>query len=1260
MVALRHLLPSIVVLCVLVCVSSVLADCYMTNGCDSNRTGRDSPVQSSLIGQYQRAAAQTGKTADSCPGALFFFSQGNTPLANQLLRTCVLAPFSNRDKVYIAWTRAQYSSLLDSSVVLPSFSPSGVSDEYFASLAASYLQSNSSQNLIATLRDRGSQGWYGLEQDPERLGTIVIALLALYDRAQDPTIRKLAEMHLDVLFTRLASLGVNGGFAGPLVGDMDAMYDMESTPWFTWHYELFDGGLSSGRIVRGEPSLLLAHYCPTVPTKAAIGVSRRVEEPLPTSGNARLVTYVNTSSDYAIGAAEDTGPYFSPSGYVTKALLRFNNDPQAFVELSTRTTNERTAAQSTDAARTLLFNDRVLVGNLSGDSCNEPHALFGKPFSFEPLPSGKGVVFSSSDNYGLLRFLGPASQASVTERYANRSNYLPLWLTKPRDGEPGQVVFPNTSVAQSGVFSLEIIPSSFASDCAGELDCLASAAEGNTSLTVTGGVISYRSNLAGAVKTYNYTPSSGAAVPAPVTSGKPLTYVRGDTLDIMLNNGNAWTLRSAAAGVSLDFNAALASMKSVNGALEDYACEVENLPGQSNTSFSALGLVAATFMKYYKDETEYVIDCAPYATNALPNPLVDQKDENITGSCVIAAGGKRSVVLIYKSDGNVKKILSNTNLYYPFNPVGYTPVDIQLCNTTLVNTIGNDDFEQCGSVSVTNGKLYFWVNGKNKILLISIDDSNPFTDGWLSGLGDWWRSLFGPLIVQGAGVDASRLGMIKAGYFYHSKGSFDKNVRGIVETTNGQASVLYQNFSASVTPFTDSLTPKPTYSASGKTQVVKFTPNEFGPTSSWALLTRRLRVDTSGGGHEFTASCNGTPISTWPECDNPGGIVGSCQTGDTTKKVRCNSTCALDTSACGTCADLDKDGYYNDASCGAHGEVDCYDASPNATFFMAGGLLKRCDSVVAGTGYDGGPCASPNASICPQCRNPGRTSDPCDGVDNQCHIPPQSDNCGTSSDEQTGSFSCTTTPDASCPWVCGVNVTVTPPTDSYVLTDVTFQEGGSCSVPLGSYIHGGRYCTIPINLCGQQKLFSTLTANDDVVTNITYLMKESESCQTQDGWSERNKFVRSDHPPNDRSPDYSHQSLKLCVQKKKASEVQESQIVKTARFSNCVYQTSCCPGTYIQTSYDSYGGNYCVDNIDMCVSYEAVPVPSPTYTACVSQCETNRQSCLSSTSCISYATSLGGSSCSSPLDSQCQSYACGFDPANCCCEDTYSSCVAGC
>ncbi len=1048
---------------------------YCVNTCDAEHSTRMGVASLELL-DYYRGFVPTfqdpGKSLSVVyPAALFYFSQpGLEAQANTFLELelALDQPLSPSSAVYLAWIEKKHGAELTGSLPadidakLDAFVAAGHDsfpyyEHKFLYRVARQLHEGSASQLVGNLQSGGVNGWPGnIEQAPLRLRNVTIGLFALYDQADDPYLRKLAEMNLDLVFTRFAAASAGGAWVSATSGNMidNHVYEVEGSPWFGWSYLLLGTDPAMNDLAMSEPSAFLSEYCAHGVTTGFKEYQRRVLET--TTQGGKLATYA--TDKYAIGAAQHVGVDFTAyEGYKTKGMVRFGDEPNAFIELSTRTSDDSDDADKGDDADIVLLNERVMLGHLGGGVCREPHAFFGEGFEFSPIADDSGVYVGAAfayggETFGVLHFFDGIASAPVYQRYALRANKLPVWLTAEvidtdGDGIPdeatgsgnGLVIFPAMSASERGVFALEILSESDVlaavdgCDVLGfsDLQCVAIAAILETSLDYSGGEISYTSTFGpgGAAQTYTYTPGGQAQI-----QGQPLSFADyslrhvmrlGVQNDMLVQTGQIWTYDGNYPGgnavVTLDFSQSdHMVMKRQAGDPESYTCEEDGdtLPGSPSGDFSRLGFAAAAFRQHLEGD-DHVIDCGP-GTTVMPNALTGP--DYVEGACVIESEGHRTVAFVY-DPGDASAfletiILTYIGLYYPFQDVttlNLDQLDAELCNSADGQTEDNTDFASCGHLTVKDGgeglqsisKIYLYTNGMNNILVLS-DDTNPFTAGWWdNGIGDWWDALFGDGTVEGP--DPEQVRAFHAAYFYDDG---DVSVSAMLDD-NGAGEVIAKNLVESLEPLASQN--GVTYAAGGTTQVLTFGSPNAAVDSTWGMLTRTLRIDKDYPGSPLNvpAMCGGTQISHIPECDPPNTDLYDCTEGDTSASVVCDSQCRIDTSACFHTDDLDNDGEDGDG-CGLP-ECDCLDADPIGYLVLnlEGDGYVPCDDVVP----LGPQCDEAPYSRCPQCvrhsdpDNGIYVSDPCDGVNNDCEPPTDPGDCeGEPGGETPPIFSCDTEP----------------------------------------------------------------------------------------------------------------------------------------------------------------------------------------------------------------------------------------------------------
>lgn len=1052
-------------------------DCYRVNAPDAGYAARLADAAQRMGEYYQGDSVLFDATTHdplAYPAALFYFSrQGFGALGNQILEkeVATATPLENDDALYLSWLLKKYGTSeflyenvkANATTLLNAYlttSPEASSpEEQFEQNVAHYLADGSRENaLLTTLRTTGDAGWPGdIEQSPSRYAKIVTALFALYDEAPSNVMRKLAEMQLDLAFTLYGAAQSGSAWVTPTsdVTFETGAFTPEKTPWAGWGYLLL--GMGDSYLVVTEPSALVSGYTTHQATRLAATAEERIVREATKQG-ALLQSY--HTAKYAIGASQDVAGKVFTKPYTYKAWLFMNEEPHSFLLLTSRSSDESGTSDNVTLERTVLFNDHIMLGSLGSDDCREPHALFGEGFIYSILSNGKGFVFSYGDGQiGIISFPYSINPLQVTERYALRANKLPEWLTGPSPDatydkkDAGLLLIPNGGGASTGFFALEMLRSNakIVQDCQEDINCIAEAAPGNMSLAASGNTLTYTTKLSGTPRTYTYNRGGQAT-----SGGAPLSlndyslrHVLGENgYEYLQKKGNTWLLEASGAGqVHLDFSATTPErMKRIDGYPDGYVCEGADgeLPPAvaSSDELPDLGFAAASFLSNLANN-DYIIDCAE-GTSVLPNAVVDPENELVNGACVILTPREKSVALVWNPEYTgapvLETIFQNLNNYFPFADSGtglsVREADRNICNDASSDTFNSTDFEKCSKdLQVANSNkglpsyttLHLWVNGQQHVLVISTD-SNPFTSGWWSdGIGDWWSSLFGSGIVSG--VDPVNVSDFKAAYFFKDG---DRSIHALLDRQeNGE--VLFKNFRQSMAPFASNA--QISYDAGGTTQSLRFTSPSAEKGTTWSILTRAFRVDTSITGTPFTTetTCGNGKVEYGEECDPPGSSIGKCTVGDLTKNVTCSASCTLNESACGACEDRDRDGEPG-PGCDGIEHPDCLDADPAGYYVYcnavrAEALGASCsDGIVSceDFSFGDGDCNEYPTAACPQCvrhndpDNDIEINDICDGVDNDCSgsaDPGCPTSSGGSDDER---------------WTCGneVSGTSTPPTSS--------------------------------------------------------------------------------------------------------------------------------------------------------------------------------------------------------------------------------------
>lgn len=1118
---------------VLLLVPSVLAaECaYPTNICDSAHFNRVSGASGALYDYYNSRGTYLNGD-DKFAAALFYYHNQDGRADQQLQDALGLGDLSAINAVYSYWAIKNYGAAMDagliSSVQSKRIVVSGGADDFLREVAQ-YLQDGSKQaELTNRLTTAGTQGWGEMEYQPQELAYVVVGLQALYAAGDDLALRKLAEMNLDLLFTKFAAQSMNGVWVGPKSGQRmkEGAYYHQSLPWYGWNYILF----GSGEIVVVEPSLVVSGYCAHQATR---NIAQSVRVLKDDTQSHLFGAYVDPDS-HAIGASLDvSSKAFAPAeGYVTKAYVQIGDDPYAFVELNTRVGGDFSDTTPTPE-RVAMMSNNVIIGDLGGDACKESHALFGKGFSF--ATKGNIVAFENAGVYGIIHFSSAPAVTNITARYPNKASNLPIVIA-----ENGNVSYPTGAGTH---FALEMIPESVVSSCDFSLQCVADKADANSQLLQQSGRVEYRSSLQGSNKVYTFRPD-GVMSPQP-TSYAPKHVVGSAGENLLSLNGRSWRLQQGSASINLDFSGAdvdaLKYVGSPTAVDANYNCQASS-SGPTELVISNLGFVAASFRESI--EGDYVIDCSS-GRGALPN---DKLSDVVAGSCVVKAPDMQSVALIYQGplddieNPPVKQALSEMGVYFPFSGGLGISFDTDLCTQAAQDTAENDNFVSCGLINTAasslglpgHDPLYVWVNGKHQALVVT-NKLNPFSgSGWLSGVGDWLKSVFGTPLVAGA----TNVADFKAAYFSRTgqkevSALLGHNNNGIVNATNFERSIAQLAVG------------RDAYKSGGQTQLVLFTDSTPpGANSKWSKLTRALRVqDMGGSANSFDSTCGGVQIDYIPECNSPNSVIGKCVIGDRSQDRLCNSVCRIDDGACENCVDLDGDGYYR-AGCPDQEDVDCDDTRAEV--------------------------------------NPGIEGDSCDALDNDCdNLVDEDGDCSAGGSGAIRSYSCAQLQNAGCSDVCYV---APPLSDVDVLVSVGHYMNScpSGTVSLGqSYNHYGEVCKRRVFLCGTKQPLLSLNPTDQIITGLTYSLSTSvcpagytlatQTARQKESAEVTSKGSKNTVPTN---------SMVLCVQKMQLQNANSNQIIADARFAD--NNAQCSTWGYTQASQTSYSGRYCVDQIKLC------------------------------------------------------------------------------
>jgi len=1082
--------------------TGALADCLAPhNLCDTgyaNRAVQESGLLQSYYENNQALYEGTDPDALRYPAALFFLSIGRPDDANTILGTAFAAdPTLTQDEaVYLAWAEAAYGDDLNTTIQpeaarrLTAFSGTGTTPEdALLNLTAHYLHAKASDPstttgvsaLTALLRERGDRGWPS-EADPANLARVVAALAALYSQAADVTLQRLAEMNLDILTARFAALDAGGAIAGIRAGDTlgSGAYDPESAPWNGWAFLLF--GPHTSRAT--EPSILVSGYCASA---AALGVNEAralpnlAPEAKENFSERQAFSYTEYRDGYLLSGTRDVdGHVFNPvEGFATRATVRFTDDADSFMLLTTQTSDNATGdpGQQTDGGNVYATKD-LIIGTLGGSTCQEPHLLLSRGFEYadgyvdgivKPVSDLILIHHVASDTYWAFRFLGGQHLLPVAERYAPLANALPVYDRSADEGyERGATIIPDAG----DEFVLQRIPPSFIKDLlqnGASIEDIADAVAANTSFSKTVmNALQYTTRYTAPPITYSYTPGvafqknsvlegqadfslrSIAAANYPYLSRKSDGVWR---IQGLRNEGNTPYY------LELDF--ADATKNATEGT---YGCEgTVEAPAETSvqptTPSTQLAFLAASLLQDVSGD--YVMDCGT-PNEVLPNP--QSIGSLAIYACVLERGNDRIVGFVYdpSQPDVLLNILQDLKVYYPFTTGATAPPPTACNNIADTAQPGDLTFHRCGAYS----GLAVYLSPNANALVLSKGDANPFTSGLLDSVVDFFSGLFGT--PSGQGADPSTSGSFVKAYF--SKRG-DKRVDARV--TADEARVRFENLTASVETLKNVFGANAHYLAGGHVQELI---TSSGDLASWKAVTAALRLQDGGTPADFTQECGNNVVEYGEECDpaaDANGVVRACD-ALSSRNITCvpagqPNQCTLNTSQCApTCQDLDQDGYNVSVAGAACGPADCDDQNRStARVFDADGNRIDC----AGSG----DCSSAPYSACPQCVHPDQTEVCGDNIDTNCNglsdlkeacpLPPTGGGSGDT---------ITCAQDGACSYVC--DVTVAPPACTPCLTDWTdvetqgnytfatrINDQGKPELRItgdGTYIKGKMYCKL--------------------------------------------------------------------------------------------------------------------------------------------------------------------------------------------------------
>ncbi len=918
--------------------SSCADGSLMRNVCDDGYAGRVSSATADLAAYYP-SVIPSGQSDDRrYPAALAAFAAGDDTAGNQYLAQQLGAgqTLTGRDAVYLAWIKSAYSDkLADVSAVdsaIAQFTPSSSESDTFLRQVATYLADGGDSGPVSQLLStKGGQGWSS-EASPEALADVVVGLSALLAQANDTQVQTLAEMNLDIIFARFAALDAGGAFGGVRVGDAYASPFLNPTasPWYGWSALLF--GTTTDGTYAMEPGLVLSGYCANDAVRAVYAAQSNGEQVKEmfngVSGNA----FASIDAGGVFGGSVDltaNGVLSSSSGYVTRAGIRFGDDPLSYILLSTATSDAYDGAPDNGDVVTA---DGLALGKLGGSACDEPHVVIGRGVAYNT--TGSVTVMSHGNQYYAFRFLGKQYIIPLQDRYAPLSGSIPVL---DADGGKGWVIIP-ANPTYGGTFALERIPQSFVDQVTAQgstgdllLD-LARAVMANTTFTfTTSGKLNYTTDLSGTPITYLYQPGQTLLKDNnPVMfSGFSPRNVLGSAGALISGSNSVWTVTGqlpADGGLASDEKLVLNFASGTKSASNvSYACAGNTTA--NGTAFtipdgSRLAFLAASLTQ---GQDGYSLDCGA-AADILPNsaPLNDIANGTEIDGCVMEKGSARTVGLLYDDTGSgapIQSLIASVKSYYPFIAQG-SPLSAKetMCDETLNNNPSSLTFLPCGTINAgAAGKLSVYANPSARIVVFSQD--NPFATSALDGLWDWFLGLFG--VTPQNGADPSTLVAFTQGYFYRNGSA---SVDGRIDA-DGAMTIRYANLSESVEPLVGFFGGGATYAAGGTLQIIS---SDASQTSAWRAATAALRI-TSGTPLTFPAECGNGIKETGEQCDGADFGNQTClDFGGNKGTPACNSDCTVNASSCTlNCTDADHDGY--NASAPGCGPADCNDNDASVT-----------------------------------------------------------------------------------------------------------------------------------------------------------------------------------------------------------------------------------------------------------------------------------------------------------------------------------------
>jgi hypothetical protein len=1009
-------------------------DCLKANLPDDDYEVRATAMQRLLSTYYASLdLEQEESTPLRYEAAFFYLSNGQVNDANNLLEKEFdhLDDIAPEDEFYLAWLYARYKSSLTESNRLRleeranEYEPSTGEGESidFLQIVTQFLydrgngEAGAQNNLLNFIEQRATRGWRDAVS-PHGLALVTKGLAALFSEANqeaDAPLHTMAEMALDLIFARQAALQTQGVFGGIRAGDYPehSFYPMKS-PWYGWLELLLDTGTSHS--YRPEPSLLLSSYhvntvhhgivhrCSAVDATFQNGcVAKESFHP-----NYRSITL--TTPDYILTSSQDVdrdnGNVFQhDDGYLTRASIRFRNDPFSYLDLSVRTsptgTDERGAGDNLENDPGRLYADEHLIlGRLgfndASNPCSEPHLFLGK--GFEIIKEDTTVLLFrhvASDTYFAFQFLGGQQVAPIQQRYAPMSGSIaPHYSDVADDGkEFGRVVFPKQA-ENRGLFVLERVSPTYmdwADDAYGWMipeginlnDVLVSfqsgllvyesrlqvAPEDDVSLTTSEQKNRYEFNVNDGSFTYQEAMGQATGFDNENYAAQQILG-RGnkDRYDPITREGDTWTLTGTVPNgntlfqytLDLDFSAREPSDMKVT-THGSYACweSASTATGSGTVELGdeerRLAFVAATMLKA---RDEHVMACGE-PTQVLPNY---NSGTVIQKACALSYDDKHAMGFVYNPDQtDFATIIGKLNNYFPFVE---DPLDATVCNAAITAPPSTFDYLACSS---TGTQYLIWVSPGSQTIIIA-DDPNLFSDSMAESLFTFLLDLF-QIQDDEPGASLDDLGRFSRAYFAQEQG-----LVVVGREQEDTATILFTDFVDDLAPYAALLGTD--YRGEGTTQTLSFSKDE----ETWKQLTSSLRLTArSGTPHvvDLSESCGNGIIESHEACDASVNDEDACPLDpDPTHRKACVN-CHWDESACSPCLDPDQDGYYSAGNCDPLG--DCDNRDPNTL----SGICNPTNGWSAPYGDDP-KCRDSDYASCPQCRHPSAPEVVGDGIDGNC------------------------------------------------------------------------------------------------------------------------------------------------------------------------------------------------------------------------------------------------------------------------------------